>query len=231
MAADVTTLVRIMEAYEEEVRVKRRGLFTRDLLDGGDGGGATAGVRFSMELDLDFQVPDGWERRLDLMSGTMYLHRLNSNVPSDELCDLNLPPPAASSASLPEDSALLDLKLSGGGISGGGISCGGISGAYQSVCTLDKVKSALIRAAGKNHPIAAPAEEGNCCASAASPSSSTASSSLKRRWSAKKDVDAAGGMMAAACPRCLLYVLISKGKPRCPRCDSHVPDPLILKKP
>ncbi|KAK8956733.1 hypothetical protein KSP39_PZI000353 [Platanthera zijinensis] len=217
MAADVTTLVRIMEAYKEELKVKRRGLFTRDLLDGGDGA-ASAGIRFSMELDLDFQVPAGWERRLDLMSGTMYLHRLDSDLPPDELCDLNLPPPAAS---LPEDSALLDLKLSGGGI----------SGAYQSVCTLDKVKSALKRAVGKDQPSAT--EEGNSCASA-SPPSSTSSSSVKRWGLAERVVggfDANGGMMAAACPRCLLYVLISKGKPRCPRCDSHVPDPLILKKP
>uniref|UniRef100_A0A0E0KH27 GIR1-like zinc ribbon domain-containing protein n=1 Tax=Oryza punctata TaxID=4537 RepID=A0A0E0KH27_ORYPU len=34
-----------------------------------------------------------------------------------------------------------------------------------------------------------------------------------------------GGMVAAACPRCFLYVLISRSDPRCPRCESHVPPP------
>ncbi|KAH0457910.1 hypothetical protein IEQ34_013225 [Dendrobium chrysotoxum] len=210
MAADVTTIVRMMEAHREDDDGKRRGIVTRDLL--GDAAVAAA-VGSSTELDLDLQVPSGWERRLDLKSGKTFLHRLYSDLPSRELHDLNLPPPSSSSsASLPEHSTLLDLKLAGGGI----------SNEYQSVCTLEKVKSALERA----HRRQIDWETG--CASG-SPSSSTTSSSMKRVGVAEEDdggSDSTGGLLAAACPSCLLYVLISKASPRCPRCDSHVPVPV-----
>ncbi|KAI7742935.1 hypothetical protein M8C21_010406 [Ambrosia artemisiifolia] len=36
---------------------------------------------------------------------------------------------------------------------------------------------------------------------------------------------------AAACPSCLLYVLISNRNPRCPSCNMIVPYPTIMKKP
>ncbi|KAG0450940.1 hypothetical protein HPP92_026634 [Vanilla planifolia] len=63
MAADVTSLVRMMETYKEEADGNRRGLFTRDLLGEGD----DDPTRSSKELDLDLQVPSGWERCLDLL--------------------------------------------------------------------------------------------------------------------------------------------------------------------
>ncbi|XP_020587541.1 uncharacterized protein LOC110029543 [Phalaenopsis equestris] len=212
MAADVTSIVRIMEVGREDADGKRRGLLTRDLL----GGGAVA-VGPSTELDLDLQVPSGWERRLDLKSGKTYLHKINSDLLSRKLHDLNLPPPSSSPTSLPEDSALLDLRLAGGAI----------SGEYQSVCTLEKVKSALERAHRRQ-------VEGESACPSGSPSSSTTSLSAKRLGLAEEDdggSDFTGGMMAAACPSCLLYVLISKANPRCPRCDSHVPVPFLPKKP
>lgn len=62
MAADVSYLVRIMNGYKEEEQLgisKSTALITRDLL-----GGATS--IDSKELELDLQVPPGFEKRLDL---------------------------------------------------------------------------------------------------------------------------------------------------------------------
>lgn len=70
MAADVSTLIRILGGggYKEEKQQHRTAandgekssaLITRDLLGGG------SSVE-SQELDLDLQVPTGWEKRLDL---------------------------------------------------------------------------------------------------------------------------------------------------------------------
>uniref|UniRef100_A0A2P2IVJ0 Uncharacterized protein n=1 Tax=Rhizophora mucronata TaxID=61149 RepID=A0A2P2IVJ0_RHIMU len=69
MAADVSTLVRILNGYKDDRTVvnepdggKSTALITMDLL------GSSAGVtkNQSQELDLDLQVPTGWEKRLDL---------------------------------------------------------------------------------------------------------------------------------------------------------------------
>jgi hypothetical protein len=98
---------------------------------------------------------------------------------------------------------------------------------YHSVCTIEKVKTALARF-----------ERGG-----ASPSSSSVTtSSVKRRGGADGAVEqgdgcdspsGGGGMVAAACPRCFLYVLISRSDPRCPRCEAHAPAPpqAVSKKP
>jgi len=64
MAADVSSLVRIMSEYKKDAAAAgddrtRRDLVTRDFL-----GCAVIG---SKELDLDLEVPFGWERRLDLL--------------------------------------------------------------------------------------------------------------------------------------------------------------------
>ncbi|KAL5210848.1 hypothetical protein ABZP36_006471 [Zizania latifolia] len=101
---------------------------------------------------------------------------------------------------------------------------------YHSVCTIEKVKTALERfERGKHHH-----QQQH---SGASPSSSSVTtSSVKRRGGGGGAVEqgdgcdspsagSAGGMVAAACPRCFLYVLISRSDPRCPRCESHVPPP------
>ncbi|PKU76252.1 uncharacterized protein LOC110098004 [Dendrobium catenatum] len=213
MATEVTSLLRIMEEAES----KQRDLFTRDLLGGGGGGAGVAAEESAVDLDL--QVPSGWERHLDLMSGKTYLHKMDSDCSLHGFHDLNLPPPSSSSIALPENSALLDLKLAGSDFGGGGRS----RGDFQSVCTLEKVKSALERAGRAEAASSA----------SVSPSSSTTSTSMKRRSVAEEDdgrSDSTGGMMAAACPSCLLYVLVSKAIPRCPRCDSHVPLAFIPKK-
>ncbi|XP_020574346.1 uncharacterized protein LOC110020544 [Phalaenopsis equestris] len=136
MATEVTMLLRIMEEAES----KQRDLFTRDLLGGG--GGAAASSANESAVDLDLQVPSGWERHLDLMSGKTYLHKMDSDRSLQGLHDLNLPPPSSSSICLPENSSLLDLKLAGTGFGYGGRN----RSDFQSVCTLEKVKSALERA-------------------------------------------------------------------------------------
>ncbi|XP_031282441.1 uncharacterized protein LOC116141019 [Pistacia vera] len=83
---------------------------------------------------------------------------------------------------------------------------------YQSVCTLDKVKSALQRAEKK------PGKEKTLFFSSPSPGPLN-SSSLS-----------GPGMFAAGCPGCLLYVITLKTNPRCPRCNATVPSPCAVKK-
>lgn len=74
MAADVGYVVRIMSGYNNKEEQQEEGgggggnakstaLITRDLLGGGGGGSSTVD---SKELDLDLQVPCGYEKRLDL---------------------------------------------------------------------------------------------------------------------------------------------------------------------
>uniref|UniRef100_A0A0A9EJL6 GIR1-like zinc ribbon domain-containing protein n=1 Tax=Arundo donax TaxID=35708 RepID=A0A0A9EJL6_ARUDO len=104
---------------------------------------------------------------------------------------------------------------------------------YNSVCTIEKVKTALERfERGKQHHHHQQQHSG--AGAGASPSSSSVTtSSVKRRGGGDGAVEqgdgcdspsgGGGGMVAAACPRCFLYVLISRSDPRCPRCESHVP--------
>lgn len=70
MAADVSSLLRILSGYKDDRTVanetvagKSTALITRDLL----GGGVEASAKDEpQELDLDLRVPTGWEKRLDL---------------------------------------------------------------------------------------------------------------------------------------------------------------------
>lgn len=139
-----------------------------------------------------------------------------------EVHDLNLPPPATL------DSSALDLKLLLPTCHLPAVP------AYLSVCTLDKVRSALKRVARESR-IGIQHRPQRSDGSTASPSSSTSSSSIKRRWWDQETdgPDSSAGLMAAGCPSCLMYVLILKGNPRCPRCDSHVPATamVVSKKP
>ena len=70
MAAEVSSLVRLLSGYTDDRNVvsesggaKSTTLITRDLLGGGGGDSVESE---SQELDLDLQVPSGWEKRLDL---------------------------------------------------------------------------------------------------------------------------------------------------------------------
>ncbi|KAL6538530.1 hypothetical protein OROGR_012518 [Orobanche gracilis] len=306
MAADVSSLLRVMNGgdtnHESAASGKSTAPITRDLL----GGCCTLD---SKELDLDLQVPCGWEKRLDLkvrllaqlprvlhptgeytpikhdgavimvirhthttttqyfyifrltfsrrgsviclaslhlisygqkMSGKVYLQRCNSSNSSSSTSenkqrntkstskfqDLNFPPSLTSSLSSRQtlilfDEPSLDLKLVSP------LSVSPSSSNYQSVCTLDKVKSALERAEREETV----RKRSVSSMSKSSSPRSTSSSSVKD-GDLDHDEKSTTASIAAGCPRCLLYVLISSGDPKCPRCNSNVPLPgVVVKKP
>ncbi|GAB4836651.1 hypothetical protein Ancab_001563 [Ancistrocladus abbreviatus] len=225
MAADVSRQITKSEAKSTSV------LITRDFL------GNCFGIE-SKELDLDLHVPSGWEKRLDLKSGKVYIQRCSpsstasadhenftSKSTSPRLQDLNILPQSQSKPALNlfEDTNL-DLKL---------VSIPSPP-SYQSVCTLDKVKSALDRAERES-------SKKRSTRSILSCSSPSNSSSMSPKEVDEDDVklpckllpnsEQNGLMVAAACPGCLLYVLISKNNPKCPRCNSLIQMPLMMKKP
>ncbi|KAJ6413407.1 hypothetical protein OIU84_006245 [Salix udensis] len=160
MAAEVSSLVRLLSGYNDDRKVgsepggaKSTTLITRDLLGGGGGGGGGGGDSAeseSQELDLDLQVPSGWEKRLDLKSGKVYLqrcssssspssssdHRNQTNQTVAKLQDLDFPPSPSKITLNLFDEGSLELNLVSSPLSSN----------YQSVCTLDRVKSALERA-------------------------------------------------------------------------------------
>ncbi|XP_027342233.1 uncharacterized protein LOC113855016 isoform X1 [Abrus precatorius] len=234
MAAEVSSLIRVMGGgYKEEQHrtvaneshgEKSTALITRDLLGG-------SSIE-SQELDLDLQVPSGWEKRLDLQSGKVYIQRCNTlgtppmaenknNVKpgGQKLQDLNFPSSPSPNVLLNLfDETSLDLKL---------VSSSLPSSNYQSVCTLDKVKSALERA--EKEPIRKRTSFLKSPLSASSPSYSSSSSSM-RETQEEESEEKISSPMAAGCPGCLSYVLIMKNNPKCPRCNSVVPLP-SMKKP
>ncbi|XP_044506695.1 uncharacterized protein LOC123226226 [Mangifera indica] len=251
MAADVSSLVRVLSRYKDDRTAGNEAkstspssLITQDLL----GGCAVSDDSIKNEfqdLDLDLQVPNGWEKRLDLKSGKVYLQRCNSpNSPSSssdykhqqsnetvqKLQDLNFPPSPSASPSKPllnlfNDSSL-ELKLASSSPQ-----------SSQSVCTLDKVKSALERAKKEPHK-----KRFSCMSNSPlslSPSYSSSSSSIRDSKDKEEDTveenkclawSIPSSPMVAGCPRCLCYVLIMKNNSKCPRCDSVVPLP-AMKKP
>lgn len=168
---------------------------------------------------------------LSMQSGKVYLQRSKSPVAtsssdtkdrsttktsSSTVQDLNFPPFSSKKQPLTfiED-ACLDLKLVPP------------ANNYQSVCTLDKVKSALERAEIKSS---------RKRSSNSSSSSSHSTSSMKETDEEDEEKSSlpppVGLLFAAGCPRCLLYVLISRNNPKCPRCDTVVASPLpMMKKP
>ncbi|CAF2115030.1 unnamed protein product [Brassica napus] len=225
MTADVSYIVRILGRYNDDrMTVKDSSgpgssvaLMTRDLL----GSAGCGGDDHALELDLDLKVPNGWEKRLDLKSGKVYLQQCNSTSSSSHLRhsdqsnqtvprfqDLNDPPvsskpPARLLLSLFDDTSL-ELKLvpSSSPPSSSSLSLPSSSSSFQSVCTLDKVKSALERV-GKD-----------------------SSEMIKKRKSPEDGVcdliAEASSPVAVGCPVCLSYVLVMKNNPKCPRCNSFV---------
>ncbi|KAE9617080.1 hypothetical protein Lalb_Chr03g0031631 [Lupinus albus] len=235
MTAEVSSLMRIMgSGYKEDSNNQHRmvgnesnsdksmALITRDLLGGSNS-------IETQELDLDMQVPIGWEKRLDLKSGKVSIQRCNSspsvsenklnmNQTCPKLDDLNFPPSKVPLNLFDETS--LDLKLFSSSLP---------SINYQSVCTLDKVKSALERA--EKVPIRKRTTS-LFKSSFSSPSASYSSScsSIREIQEEESDEKLLSSPMAAGCPCCLSYVLIMKSNPKCPRCNSLVPLP-VMKKP
>ncbi|XP_027127324.1 uncharacterized protein LOC113770570 [Coffea eugenioides] len=228
MAAEVSSLIRILNAADSNDSGKSTALITRDLL----GGGCPLD---SKELDLDMQVPSGWEKRLDLKSGKVYLQRCDpqkasastsdqkkqNDRTSSKLQDLNFPPAAKQPMDLFDDGSL-DLKLVP---SSSASASAAPSSNYQSVCTLDKVKSALERAEKETF------RKRSISMSKSSSPPSNSSSSIKDGEVGDEEKSATS--FAAGCPSCLLYVLISTKNPECPRCNAIVPlpSPSTVKKP
>ncbi|URD78502.1 hypothetical protein MUK42_19091 [Musa troglodytarum] len=205
MAAEVSSLSRMLRGYEEEGGVKRE-LVTRDLLGGG---GAVLG---SAEVGLELRVPMGWERRFDLLHGRTYLEKRDPDPVPSCLHNLNIAlPPPSTAALLPQLDAAAAAAPS----------------AYQSVCTLEKVKSALERATRRSDGSPSPRS------SSTTTTSSSSSFSVIKRRAPEEDGPGPGSLMGgrgraaamtvAGCPVCLLYVLVSSVDPRCPRCAVHVP--------
>ncbi|KAL8171688.1 hypothetical protein V2J09_023492 [Rumex salicifolius] len=202
----------------------------------------------SKELDLDLQVPAGWEKRLDLKSGKVYIQRcIQPSSPStnhtsqtqssyfSKTQDLNIlsdssSKPKTTPLSLFEDTAL-DLKLFPNSPSK---SLGNYNNAtYQSVCTLDKVKSALDRAWRVPSPTSSSSKKRPSPSNSASSSMATDDSNSNSYVSSSRErIGGVGGkMVAGACPACLLYVLISESNPKCPKCNCVITMRDVPKKP
>ncbi|XP_011016391.1 PREDICTED: uncharacterized protein LOC105119898 [Populus euphratica] len=202
MAADVSSIVN--STRNSEI------LITKDLLGG-------FSKVANKDLDLDLQVTKTRDAPHDSKSsGKVYSQRCNSvssPLPSrnsmkhhkerttqeSEVQDSKLPP-----LKFLEESCL-ELKLVP-------------SNHCQSVCTLDKVKSALQRA-----------EKETMTKKRSPPPPNPRTSDIKedRNGTASSST----GVFAAACPGCLLYVITLKTNPKCPSCNSIVPSPSATKKP
>ncbi|KAK1283216.1 hypothetical protein QJS10_CPB21g01110 [Acorus calamus] len=222
MAADVSALFRILNGYSsrddgggavDTAEAPKRFLVTRDLL-------GECARRPHKELDLDIRVPIGWEKRLDLQSGKVYIQK--SSAPSipdltrPSLHDLNFPPKPTAQI-LPSTS--LDLRLSPSA-----------SSDYQSVHTLEKVKSALERAHKKRpSPLTSTATATTSSSISSSTTTTTTTSSEPLMRGEEDRSGPSDQMFAAGCPGCLMYVLISSRNPKCPRCASVVPSPATAK--
>lgn len=168
-----------------------------------------------------------------MQSGKVYIQRCNTSQQpiaeqkpqvkqaTPKLQDLNFPSTQSTTTPLNFfDETNLDLKL---------VSSTLPSNNYQSVCTLDKVKSALERA--EKEPIRKRTTSFlKSSISASSPSYSSSSSSFRETQEEESEEKMVSSPMAAGCPGCLSYVLIMKNNPKCPRCNSLVPIP-TMKKP
>lgn len=168
-----------------------------------------------------------------LQSGKVYIQRsqtpdspLNSdskqlqmiNQTESKFQDLNFPPsPSKRTLNLFNETSL-DLKLTSS-------PSPSPSTNYASVCTLDKVKSALERADKELVK-----KRSSLWKSSSSPSYSSSSSAAKEiQEEEAAEIRNSAAPMAVGCPGCLSYVLVMKNNPRCPRCNSVVPLPTIKK--
>ncbi|URE26273.1 hypothetical protein MUK42_37490 [Musa troglodytarum] len=195
MALDVSLLAQMLKGYEEGE------LVTRDLLGGG---GAVLG---SPEVDLELRVPAGWEFSIQLQSGRTYLQKRHHDPVTSHRHDLNLTLPPRSSAThfLEQRAAATPLG-------------------HRSVCTLEKVKSALERAGREERPPAGRLPDSSPSPPSQSVATSSSMAADRREDGHGRDPESLPAAMAVAgCPVCLLYVLVSAVDPRCPRCAAHVP--------
>lgn len=151
-------------------------------------------------------------------------HQNQTNPTVSKMQDLNFPPSPSSKTPLnlfDDSSASLELKLVSSSSSPPPptSSCN-----FQSLCTLDKVKSALERA--EREPIKKRATSLWKSSLSSSPSYSSSSSSIKETQEEDSEFSSP---FAAGCPGCLSYVLIMRNNPKCPRCSSMIPLPMMKK--
>ncbi|XP_068466401.1 protein CURLY FLAG LEAF 1-like [Phaseolus vulgaris] len=203
---------------------KSRTMITYDFF-----GGSSSSSLQPQELDLDFHVPSGWKRHLDLKSGKVYIERCNSSVPEHKsqmnqvdpkLQDLNSPPPSTKVSFNPFNGTSLDLKLASHSLP---------SSNYQSVCTIDKVKSALERVEKKETKKRASPLNSSYFYSPSVSYSSSSSSVRDTQEEEHEHEEKLSSPLAAGCPGCLSYVIIMKHNPKCPMCNHVIPFPLKKK--
>ncbi|KAK4771484.1 hypothetical protein SAY87_032016 [Trapa incisa] len=230
MAAEVSSLTRYMSGRRtvgsETASEKSTAPITRDFF----GGGSSPMIE-SSELDLDLHVPLGWEKRLDLKSGKVYIRRCGAaDLSFDqkghaEIQDLNSPPVCHSKLTLNFlDEPSLDLKLvSSSPPSSSPSSTLSLPFNYQSVCTLDKVKSALERA--EREPTKRRSPFWRALQSPSTSSSSNKEITQEQEKDHEKFSDLSNSPVATGCSSCLAYVLVSEINPKCPRCNAIVPLP------
>ncbi|KAK7405382.1 hypothetical protein VNO78_06639 [Psophocarpus tetragonolobus] len=182
--------------------------------------GGSSSNNETMELDLDLQVPSGWEKCLDLKSGKLYIQRNNSlgspsvmdhkfqmNREDEKLEDLNFSPfPSRVSLNSFNEINMVSSSLP--------------SSNYQSVCTLDKVRLALERA--EKDPVRK--RELSLKSSSVSYSSSIRGSTKEEENEEKNS-----SPIVAGCSNCLSYVVVMKHNPKCPKCNHGVSVPLAKK--
>ncbi|XP_042410914.1 uncharacterized protein LOC122000608 [Zingiber officinale] len=222
MVAEVSSFSRMVDTYKDEGEGKTE-LVTLDLLGScGDNDAATAVA--AAEVNLELQIRASGDICLATSSAMLPHQQTKLSPASPHLHDLSLAPSwlsASSPSRKPHPIAT--------------------AAAYHSVCTLEKVKSALEResrlAADGRAPVplpdsaSPPSPSQSSSSSAPATTITTSSSSAKRRPNEPDETDGEPAMAAAACPECLLYVLICKVEPRCPRCAAHVPVNGTNKKP
>ncbi|KAE8661272.1 myb-related protein Zm1-like [Hibiscus syriacus] len=227
MAADVSYLHRVLSRYKDDRMArnesdgaKSTALITRDLLGGGGSALINMKTDQSEEFDLDLQVPNGWEKRLDLKSGKVYLQRCNSSNSSQssdgtkhqnnrtvsKLQDLNFPPSPSKPLLNLLDETNLELKL-----------VPSSSTNYQK-----REKNPIKKRSFSS-------SSSTLWKSSLSPSYSSSSSSIKDSHYVGDQERLFSLPVAAGCPGCLSYVMVMKHNPRCPRCNTVVPMPASKK--
>lgn len=162
-------------------------------------------------------------------SGKVYIQRRGSaNQSSDQrnqakLQDLNSPPCPSKLALNLLDEPSLDLKLVSSSPPSSSSSSLALPFNYQSVCTLEKVKSALERAerepAKRRSPFWKVLQSPSCS------SSSSNKEIAREQEKEEKLLGFSNSPVATGCPSCLAYVLVSESNPKCPRCNVIVPLP------
>ncbi|XP_044495173.1 uncharacterized protein DDB_G0271670-like isoform X2 [Mangifera indica] len=203
MAAEVTSFLRLKQERSSNSEI----LITKDLL---------AGLSKVSDSESNLDSKQHGERAVRCNSPNTPLSSISASEDSEnKKNDRHETKPEADFQDLNHflEETCLDLKLQS-------------STRYQSVCTLDKVKSALQRAQKQALERKRPPSSSS---SSFSPSSGPLILSASSSFSSSSS-SSGPGMFAAGCPGCLFYVITLKANPRCPHCNATVPSPVAVKK-